>query len=155
MRAQCLSTETPASLLSLQHDIERELRSERRAQRNRDVEEAWVVEIEGIAAGALDSGGLDEDRLATNEAERGAEPLNTQISANEYPESEVNRVMETTSSTRAELQIVGGSNWQAEDWHEATRLLGLDPSTIPRWPSGDIERTVLRIQQLLKQLIVF
>ena len=141
-----MGIETPTSLLSMQYDIERALRNERRARRNieREAEEPEVLrgaEFEETTAAAVDRGGLrEEDIRATDEA--GAEGAETGTTGS----------ITTDNPTGMFLEILRESSWETQDWNEALRLLELDPATTPRWPPNDDNGVVLIIQPSVESI---
>lgn len=156
IRAQYLAIETPTSLLSLQHDIERALRNERRARRNRerDAEEPSGAEIEEIGESAVDSEGPEEqDVTAVSEAEAEvSERAGTQSSANEKPHHQATGDATASGPAECFLGIALQRSWQAQDRNEASRLLWLNLLTTPHWPSDGVHETVIIIQSSVESI---
>jgi hypothetical protein len=141
-----MDIETPTSLLSTQHDIERALRNERRARRSterepEEPEEPRGAEFEETTAAAVDRGSLgEEDIRAAYEAEaEGAETGTIGSTTMDNP-------------TGMFLDILRESSWETQDWNEALRLLEFDPATTPRWPPNDDNRVVLIIQPTVESI---
>jgi hypothetical protein len=119
IRAQNMGIGTPTSLVSIQHDIERALRNERRARRNREQEsEPPGAEVEQVAAAVVDRDGRsDENMTAAEEAEaERAEREDIRYLATEEPQD--GTIADTTTAGPAVvlLEIVGEIGWQAQEW---------------------------------------
>lgn len=140
IHTQHLGIESSASLLTLQHAIERALRSERRARRRRGYgDEERVTEIEESVGATSNSECPGEEDMSVADEVEATEPVDTSNSVNDEPTGGI-RVSNLTGHF---LEIIGPTSWQVQDWDEALHLLGLDPSITPHWPSNDFEDATL------------
>jgi hypothetical protein len=149
VRARLSDTEnTEAGLFTIQHGIERQLRVQRRERRDRrDRRQGVRVRVtevnESAETTSNEQSPREENTTMTDSAnvEPQMEDMPGLIEEEPSEETMDTDVSEGSYEVLGLLENVGNGAWQDEDWEQAARVLGLDPST-PRWPSSDNEGTI-------------